>query len=121
MASADVSALSGKRVLITGAARGIGAALAGQLASHGARLALVGLEPEMMEAVARRCGEGTFMAECDVSRERERDADLWQVAEHVHASSPDGTEHGAGGVPGDSEHGSSDAERAVAAAGGDVP
>jgi NAD(P)-dependent dehydrogenase (short-subunit alcohol dehydrogenase family) len=67
MASADLSALSGKRVLITGAARGIGAALAGQLASHGARLGLVGLEPETMEAVARRCGEGTFVAECDVS------------------------------------------------------
>jgi NAD(P)-dependent dehydrogenase (short-subunit alcohol dehydrogenase family) len=31
----DFSALSGLRVLITGAARGIGAALAGQLASHG--------------------------------------------------------------------------------------
>ena len=67
MAPADLSALSGQRVLITGAARGIGAALAEQLASHGARLALVGLEPEKMEAVARRCGEGTFVAECDVS------------------------------------------------------
>jgi NAD(P)-dependent dehydrogenase (short-subunit alcohol dehydrogenase family) len=67
MASVDVSELSGKRVRITGAARGIGAALAGQLASHGARLALVGLEPETMQAVARRCGEGTFVAECDVS------------------------------------------------------
>ena len=59
--------VAGKRVLITGAARGIGAALAERLASHGARLALVGLEPETMAAVARRCGEGTFVAECDVS------------------------------------------------------
>jgi NAD(P)-dependent dehydrogenase (short-subunit alcohol dehydrogenase family) len=67
MASTDLSALSGRRVLITGAARGIGAALAERLASHGARLALVGLEPETMEAVARRCGEGTFVAQCDVS------------------------------------------------------
>jgi NAD(P)-dependent dehydrogenase (short-subunit alcohol dehydrogenase family) len=67
VASADLSVLRGQRILITGAARGIGAALAERLASHGARLALVGLEPETMEAVAHRCGEGTFVAECDVS------------------------------------------------------
>ena len=41
----DLSSLRGKRVLITGAARGIGAALAEKLGAHGARLALVGLEP----------------------------------------------------------------------------
>jgi NAD(P)-dependent dehydrogenase (short-subunit alcohol dehydrogenase family) len=62
-----VSSLAGKRILVTGAARGIGAALAEQLAARGARLALVGLEPEAMAAVAERCGEGTFVAECDVS------------------------------------------------------
>jgi NAD(P)-dependent dehydrogenase (short-subunit alcohol dehydrogenase family) len=67
MASTDLSVLNAQRVLITGAARGIGAALAEELASHGARLALVGLEPERMEAAARRCGTGTFVAECDVS------------------------------------------------------
>ena len=67
MAPADLSVLRGKRVLITGAARGIGAALAERLASHGARLALIGLEPELLAAVAARCGEGTFVAECDVS------------------------------------------------------
>ncbi len=67
MASTDLSVLRGQRVLVTGAARGIGAALAERLASHGARLALVGLEPEVMAAVAERCGEGTFVAECDVS------------------------------------------------------
>jgi NAD(P)-dependent dehydrogenase (short-subunit alcohol dehydrogenase family) len=67
VASTDLSALRGQRVLITGAARGIGAALAERLASHGARLALVGLEPEKMAAVAARCGEGTFVAQCDVS------------------------------------------------------
>jgi NAD(P)-dependent dehydrogenase (short-subunit alcohol dehydrogenase family) len=67
MASTDLSVLRGQRVLITGAARGIGAALAQRLASQGARLALVGLEPEIMAAVAERCGEGAFVAECDVS------------------------------------------------------
>jgi NAD(P)-dependent dehydrogenase (short-subunit alcohol dehydrogenase family) len=67
MASADLSVLRGQRILVTGAARGIGAALAERLASHGARLALVGLEPETTAVVAQRCGEGTFVAECDVS------------------------------------------------------
>jgi NAD(P)-dependent dehydrogenase (short-subunit alcohol dehydrogenase family) len=52
---------------VTGAARGIGAALAEKLASQGARLALVGLEPERLAEVAARCGEGAFTAECDVS------------------------------------------------------
>jgi NAD(P)-dependent dehydrogenase (short-subunit alcohol dehydrogenase family) len=59
--------LAGKRVLITGAARGIGAALAEKLAAQGARLAVVGLERERLEEVASRCGEGSFVAECDVS------------------------------------------------------
>jgi NAD(P)-dependent dehydrogenase (short-subunit alcohol dehydrogenase family) len=60
--------VAGRRVLITGAARGIGAALSEKLASRGARLALVGLEPEKLTEVAARCGRGTFVAECDVSR-----------------------------------------------------
>jgi NAD(P)-dependent dehydrogenase (short-subunit alcohol dehydrogenase family) len=67
MASADLSTLRGQRVLITGAARGIGAELARQLAAQGTRLALIGLEPEKMKAVAERCGEDTFVKECDVS------------------------------------------------------
>jgi len=67
MAPTDLSGLRGRRVLITGAARGIGAGLAERLASHGARLALVGLEPEKLADVAWRCGDGTFVAECDVS------------------------------------------------------
>jgi NAD(P)-dependent dehydrogenase (short-subunit alcohol dehydrogenase family) len=67
MAPMDLSTLRGQRILITGAARGIGAALVERLASHGARLALVGLEPERMAELATRCGEDTFVAECDVS------------------------------------------------------
>ncbi|RNI21414.1 SDR family NAD(P)-dependent oxidoreductase [Flexivirga caeni] len=45
--------LQHKRVLITGAARGIGAALAKRLAERGARVAVAGLEPELLETVAR--------------------------------------------------------------------
>ncbi|MET7640075.1 SDR family NAD(P)-dependent oxidoreductase [Streptomyces sp. NPDC005438] len=45
--------LTGRRVLITGAARGIGAALARRLHARGARLALAGLEPDALAEVAR--------------------------------------------------------------------
>ena len=48
--------LRGKTILITGAARGIGAESARQLSARGARIALVGLEPEELERVARQCG-----------------------------------------------------------------
>jgi NAD(P)-dependent dehydrogenase (short-subunit alcohol dehydrogenase family) len=44
--------LSGQVVVVTGAARGIGALLARRLAARGARLALVGLEPEELRRVA---------------------------------------------------------------------
>lgn len=57
--------LTGRRVLITGAARGIGAALAERLASRGARLALLGLEPDLLRQVAERTG--AVWRECDVS------------------------------------------------------
>jgi NAD(P)-dependent dehydrogenase (short-subunit alcohol dehydrogenase family) len=44
--------LQGRRVLITGAARGIGAALARRLHQRGARVAIAGIEPELLAGVA---------------------------------------------------------------------
>ncbi|ARQ72420.1 short-chain dehydrogenase [Streptomyces marincola] len=44
--------LAGQTVVVTGAARGIGAALARHLSARGARLALVGLEPDELARVA---------------------------------------------------------------------
>lgn len=58
-------ALRGRRVLITGAARGIGAALADLLTAHGARVALAGLEPDLLAEVAAR--NAAPWRECDVS------------------------------------------------------
>lgn len=59
--------LSGKVVLITGPARGIGAETARQLAQRGARLTLVGLEPERLSALARELGSGHLALDCDVT------------------------------------------------------
>src|SRR5919109_799650 len=59
--------VQGRTVLITGAARGIGAESARRLASRGANLALVGLEPEGLERVAEQCGAGAAWFEADVT------------------------------------------------------
>ncbi|HKG90639.1 MAG TPA: SDR family oxidoreductase [Gemmatimonadaceae bacterium] len=74
--------LAGRTVLITGPARGIGAETARQLARRGARLALVGLEPERLAALARELGEGHVWLECDVTDQAAVDR---AVAESVRA------------------------------------
>jgi NAD(P)-dependent dehydrogenase (short-subunit alcohol dehydrogenase family) len=65
--------LTGRRVLITGAGRGIGALLARRLHRCGARLALLGLEPDLLAAVAADCGDAAWY-ECDVSARDQVDA-----------------------------------------------
>lgn len=55
--------LSGQVVLVTGAARGIGEHTARQAAARGARLALVGLEPERLEPLAAELGAVWFTAD----------------------------------------------------------
>ena len=56
-------------VLVTGAARGIGAEAARRLAARGARLSLVGLEPELLEQVAADCGPEAAWFEADITSE----------------------------------------------------
>lgn len=62
--------IGGKVVVITGAARGIGELLAQKLARRGARLALLGLEPERLESVADRCGPNAASWDVDVTDAR---------------------------------------------------
>jgi NAD(P)-dependent dehydrogenase (short-subunit alcohol dehydrogenase family) len=57
----------GKTVLITGAARGLGAETARRVAARGANVALVGLEPEELQRVAAQCGSKAAWFECDVT------------------------------------------------------
>ncbi|WP_298182447.1 SDR family oxidoreductase [Saccharomonospora sp.] len=56
-----------KVVLITGAARGIGAGLAERLAADGAKVALVGIEADEQRKVAERIGPSAESWEADVT------------------------------------------------------
>jgi NAD(P)-dependent dehydrogenase (short-subunit alcohol dehydrogenase family) len=60
-----VNALAGKAVLVTGAARGIGAAIAEAVVDEGGAVALLDLDPAGAETAARLGGEAHFFA-CDV-------------------------------------------------------
>jgi NAD(P)-dependent dehydrogenase (short-subunit alcohol dehydrogenase family) len=74
--------LAGRPVLITGAARGIGSLLARRLHERGARVALVGLEPELLEAVAAECG-GAPWFECDVAAREQVDGAVASAVERL--------------------------------------
>ncbi len=58
--------VNGRTVFITGAARGIGAETAKRLHAKGANVALVGLEPERLEALAAQLGDRAAAFEADV-------------------------------------------------------
>jgi NAD(P)-dependent dehydrogenase (short-subunit alcohol dehydrogenase family) len=59
--------ISGRRILITGAARGIGAAVAERMHARGANVALVGLEPERLQENAAKLGDRAAYFEVDVT------------------------------------------------------
>jgi NAD(P)-dependent dehydrogenase (short-subunit alcohol dehydrogenase family) len=77
-----MSGLEGRRVLITGAARGIGAAVARRLHSRGARVALAGIEHEMLLAVAADCGDAPAF-ECDVRSHEQVEAAVAAAVEQL--------------------------------------
>ena len=74
--------LAGRRVLITGAARGIGAATARRLHERGARVVLAGIEPEQLAAVARDCGDARAVV-CDVRDREQVEAAVEAAVEHL--------------------------------------
>jgi NAD(P)-dependent dehydrogenase (short-subunit alcohol dehydrogenase family) len=66
-AAMGATSVNGKVVLITGAARGIGAGVARRLAGQGAKVALVGLEPKELAEVAAECGPDASAWTADVT------------------------------------------------------
>lgn len=58
--------LQGRRVLVTGASRGIGAAVARRFAASGARVALLARSKETLRALAQQIGGGAVGLACDV-------------------------------------------------------
>lgn len=59
--------VAGRTVLVTGAARGIGAGVARRLHGAGANVALVGLEPEALEQLAAELGDRAACFQADVT------------------------------------------------------
>jgi len=80
MRSRTTTSLAGRRVLITGAARGIGAELARRLHQRGARVAVAGLEPELLEQVSASAGSGPW-SRCDVTDREQVDAAVQTAVE----------------------------------------
>ncbi|MFI7669555.1 SDR family oxidoreductase [Nocardia sp. NPDC049526] len=58
--------LAGRRLVVTGAARGIGEKVARLAAARGARVALIGLEPDKLRALAADLGPTACWREADV-------------------------------------------------------
>jgi NAD(P)-dependent dehydrogenase (short-subunit alcohol dehydrogenase family) len=66
--------LDNKVVLITGAARGIGAETARKLSAKGSKVALVGLEPDRLRALAQELGDRAVWFEADVTDQASMDS-----------------------------------------------
>lgn len=72
-------------VAITGAAGGLGAAMAKRLANQGARLALIDFNPDMLDELNTSLslpGDDVLITPCDVSDESQVDAAFEAIAEH---------------------------------------
>lgn len=62
----DTVPLKGRTVLVTGASRGIGAAVARRFAMSGARVALLARDKDALRALAREIGGGAVALACDI-------------------------------------------------------
>jgi D-sorbitol dehydrogenase (acceptor) len=75
--------LSGKVALITGAARGIGAAFAAAYAREGARVAVADIDVTAAEKTAAALGEPAFPIQLDVTEQRSIEAAVAEVIDRT--------------------------------------
>jgi len=73
------SPLAGKTALVTGAARGIGYAIAARLATDGARVAVLDLDTAVAKEAAERIGPSALALTADVTVAGEVEAAVRQV------------------------------------------
>jgi len=64
--STTIHRFEGRTVIVTGAAQGIGAAIAQRLASEGANVVVADINKRGAEKVAKACGKASFAIGCDV-------------------------------------------------------
>lgn len=69
-------------VVVTGAARGLGALMAERMAARGARVALLGLEPDRLPAAAAACGDQARWWAVDVTDDKALAAVAAEVRQH---------------------------------------
>ncbi|MDP2702880.1 MAG: SDR family NAD(P)-dependent oxidoreductase, partial [Candidatus Rokubacteria bacterium] len=73
--------LDHKTALVTGAARGIGLAIASRFAADGARVALLDLDGAAADAAAKKIGGGAIVLAADVTKAAEVDSAVTRVVE----------------------------------------
>jgi NAD(P)-dependent dehydrogenase (short-subunit alcohol dehydrogenase family) len=75
--------LEGKRVLVVGASRGIGMAIAAGCAEAGASVALAARSIDKLDAAAKQIGQNAFAVQCDVCDEAQSRAAVEHVVERL--------------------------------------
>jgi NAD(P)-dependent dehydrogenase (short-subunit alcohol dehydrogenase family) len=75
--------LRGRTAIVTGAAQGLGAAIARRFAAEGARLALVDYNAAGLDEVAAQCGQNAIAIEADLSDAEDTRAAIAKIAGQV--------------------------------------